>query len=62
MVKIEMSGERFPAIDEANLDLYRALWVSVALQDFVDARSNSKKRCGDCCSCDQASSLFAGIH
>lgn len=40
----ETDNEQFPSIDEADLDLCRALWVSVALQAVVDARSNSKKR------------------
>lgn len=44
MDEFETVDERFPPIDEADLDLCRALWVSVALQAVVDARSNSKKR------------------
>lgn len=44
MKEDQINENAFQPIDEADLDLCRALWVSVALQAVIDARSNSKKR------------------
>ena len=37
-------NETFPPIDESETELCKALWVSVALQTVVDARSDSPKK------------------
>jgi len=39
----ENNHEPFPPIDESELELCKALWISVMLQAVVDARSNSNK-------------------
>jgi len=39
----ENNHQPFPPVDESETELCKALWVSVALQAVVDARSNSNK-------------------